>query len=389
MRRLWLIFAQTVTVSLAVLFVISTLKPEWLGNSPPNTPRIVALQETAPNETATSAAATYRDAARRALPSVVHIFTSQKIRQPRHPLMEDPLFRHFFGDRSESNEQRSAGLGSGVIVSSEGYILTNYHVVEAADQIEVAFNDGSTTPAKLVGGDPESDLAVLRIAPEKGKSGKLPAITLGQMENLFVGDVVLAIGNPFGVGQTVTMGIVSALGRSHLGINTFENFIQTDAAINPGNSGGALVDSRGNLVGINTAIYSRSGGSLGIGFAIPISTARSVMEQIIQTGTVTRGWIGVEAQEITAELAETFGLSDPDGALIAGVQRGSPADLGGVRPGDILLSVNGKPVKDPQVMLDLIASQKPGETVPFKLRRQKTLVDANIRIGKRPAIRRE
>ena len=303
--------------------------------------------------------------------------------------MEDPLFRHFFGDRSESNEQRSAGLGSGVIVSSEGYILTNYHVVEAADQIEVAFNDGSTTPAKLVGGDPESDLAVLRIAPEKGKSGKLPAITLGQMENLFVGDVVLAIGNPFGVGQTVTMGIVSALGRSHLGINTFENFIQTDAAINPGNSGGALVDSRGNLVGINTAIYSRSGGSLGIGFAIPISTARSVMEQIIQTGTVTRGWIGVEAQEITAELAETFGLSDSDGALIAGVQRGSPADLGGVRPGDILLSVNGKPVKDPQVMLDLIASQKPGETVPFKLRRQKTLVDANIRIGKRPAIRRE
>ena len=389
MRRLWLIFAQTVTVSLAVLFVISTLKPEWLGKSPANTPRIVALQETAPNETAPSAAATYRDAARRALPSVVHIFTSQKIRQPRHPLMEDPLFRHFFGDRSESNEQRSAGLGSGVIVSSEGYILTNYHVVEAADQIEVAFNDGSTTPAKLVGGDPESDLAVLRIAPEKGKSGKLPAITLGQMENLFVGDVVLAIGNPFGVGQTVTMGIVSALGRSHLGINTFENFIQTDAAINPGNSGGALVDSRGNLVGINTAIYSRSGGSLGIGFAIPISTARSVMEQIIQTGTVTRGWIGVEAQEITAELAETFGLSDPDGALIAGVQRGSPADLGGVRPGDILLSVNGKPVKDPQAMLDLIASQKPGETVPFKLRRQKTLVDANIRIGKRPAMRRE
>ena len=389
MRKLWLIFAQTVTVSLAVLFVISTLKPEWLGKSPANTPRIVALQETAPNETAPSAAATYRDAARRALPSVVHIFTSQKIRQPRHPLMEDPLFRHFFGDRSESNEQRSAGLGSGVIVSSEGYILTNYHVVEAADQIEVAFNDGSTTPAKLVGGDPESDLAVLRIAPEKGKSGKLPAITLGQMENLFVGDVVLAIGNPFGVGQTVTMGIVSALGRSHLGINTFENFIQTDAAINPGNSGGALVDSRGNLVGINTAIYSRSGGSLGIGFAIPISTARSVMEQIIQTGTVTRGWIGVEAQEITTELAETFGLSDPDGALIAGVQRGSPADLGGVRPGDILLSVNGKPVKDPQVMLDLIASQKPGETVPFKLRRQKTLVDANIRIGKRPAMRRE
>ena len=389
MRRLWLIFAQTVTVSLAVLFVIGTLKPEWLGKPPGNTPRIVALQESTTSDAPPAAASTYRDAARRALPSVVHIFTSQKIRQPRHPLLDDPIFRHFFGDRSESGEQRSAGLGSGVIVSGEGYILTNYHVVESADQIEIAFNDGTTTPAKLVGGDPESDLAVLRIDSEKAKSGKLPAITLGQMDNLLVGDVVLAIGNPFGVGQTVTMGIVSALGRSHLGINTFENFIQTDAAINPGNSGGALVDSRGNLVGINTAIYSRSGGSLGIGFAIPISTARNVMEQIIQTGTVTRGWIGVEAQEITAELAETLGLNETDGALIAGVQRGSPADLGGIRPGDVLLAVNGKPVKDPQVMLDLIAGQKPGETVPFKLRRQKSVVDASIRIGKRPAMRRE
>ena len=218
---------------------------------------------------------------------------------------------------------------------------------------------------------------------------KLPSITLGNMDQLGIGDVVLAIGNPFGVGQTVTMGIVSALGRSHLGINTFENFIQTDAAINPGNSGGALVDSRGNLVGINTAIYSRSGGSLGIGFAIPVSTSKNVMEQIIQTGTVTRGWIGVEAQEITQELAESFGLPDSNGALIAGVQRGSPADAGGIKPGDILLAVDGKPVKDPQVMLDLIASLKPGETIAFNLRRQKTLVDASIRIGKRPPLRRE
>jgi serine protease DegQ len=220
------------------------------------------------------------------------------------------------------------------------------------------------------------------------RSSKLPAITLAQMENVGVGDVVLAIGNPFGVGQTVTMGIVSALGRSHLGINTFENFIQTDAAINPGNSGGALVDSSGNLVGINTAIYSRSGGSLGIGFAIPVSTARNVMEQIIQTGAVTRGWIGVEAQEITRELAESFGLPDVDGALIAGVQRGSPADLGGIKPGDVLLAVDGQAVSDPQVMLELIARQKPGEMVAFKLRRQKALVDATVRIGKRPPLRR-
>lgn len=386
MRRFWLIFAQTVTVSLAVLFVVSTLKPEWLGKAG-SAPSIVALRESAAGGDAVAASSSYREAARQALPSVVHIFTSQKVKTPRHPLLDDPLFRHFFGERPESEgQQRSFGLGSGVIVSSSGYVLTNYHVVDAADQIEIALNDGSTHKARLVGGDPETDLAVLQIAPDKNRETKLPAITLGQMDNLLVGDVVLAIGNPFGVGQTVTMGIVSALGRSHLGINTFENFIQTDAAINPGNSGGALVDSRGNLVGINTAIYSRSGGSLGIGFAIPISTAKNVMEQIIQNGSVTRGWIGVEAQEITQELADSFGLPDTEGALIAGVQRGSPADQGGIRPGDILLAVGGKPVHDPQAMLDLIANQKPGETIEFKLRRQKAPFDTALRIGKRPRL---
>jgi len=200
--------------------------------------------------------------------------------------------------------------------------------------------------------------------------------------------VALAIGNPFGVGQTVTMGIISALGRSHLGINTFENFIQTDAAINPGNSGGALVDSQGRLIGINTAIYSRSGGSLGIGFAIPISIAQNVMEQIIRTGSVTRGWIGVEAQEITIDLAESFGLPDTNGALIAGVLRGSPADVGGIRPGDILLAVGGRVVKDPQSMLDLIAGQKPGETIGFTLRRQANVVETTVQIGKRAPQRR-
>ena len=388
MHRLWLIFTQTVTVSLAVFFVISTLRPEWLAESPGRETQVVALHESSGSSGEAVTSLSYRDAARRALPSVVHVFTSQKIRQPRHPLIDDPLFRYFFGGRPESS-QRTSGLGSGVIVSSQGYILTNYHVVEAADQIEVSLNDGTSYRAKLVGGDPESDLAVLQIEAEKNTSAKLPAITLAQMENVFVGDVVLAIGNPFGVGQTVTMGIVSALGRSHLGINTFENFIQTDAAINPGNSGGALVDGQGNLIGINTAIYSRSGGSLGIGFAIPVSTARKVMEQIIETGTVTRGWIGVEVQEITPELAESFGLTDTAGALIAGVQRGSPADQGGIEPGDILLAVNGKAVKDPQTMLDLIAGQTPGETVPFKLRRQKSVFDTNLRIGKRPALRRE
>ncbi|MBP6711596.1 MAG: trypsin-like peptidase domain-containing protein, partial [Propionivibrio sp.] len=293
------------------------------------------------------------------------------------------------GDSSEPEDGQNSGLGSGVIVSASGYVLTNYHVIEAADQIEVSLNDGRNLKARLVGSDPETDLAVLQIEAEASEELKLPAINLGRMEDVIVGDVVLAIGNPFGVGQTVTMGIVSALGRSHLGINTFENFIQTDAAINPGNSGGALVDTRGNLLGINTAIYSRSGGSLGIGFAIPISTAGSVMEQIIQTGTVTRGWIGVEAQEITPELAESFELKDNNGALIAGVQRGSPADAAGIRPGDILRSVAGKPVADPQVMLDLIAALKPGETVPFQLLRQKAEFSTTIKIGKRPPLTRE
>ena len=389
MRRLWLIFAQTVTVSLAVLFVVSTLKPEWLGKTVGAGPNIVALRESSAvaGDPATGSAS-YRDAAQKALPSVVHVFTSQRIRAPRHPLIDDPVFRHFFGDAPEPQGQTKSGLGSGVVVSDDGYILTNFHVVDGADQIEVALNDGKTLNARLVGGDPETDLAVLQIDQAKGSATTLAAITLGQMDNIVVGDVVLAIGNPFGVGQTVTMGIVSALGRSRLGINTFENFIQTDAAINPGNSGGALIDSRGNLVGINTAIYSRSGGSLGIGFAIPISTAKSVMEQIIATGSVTRGWIGVEVQEITQEIAESFGLSDTSGALIAGVQRGSPADAGGIKPGDILLAVNGKTVKDPQEMLEQIARQKPGESVPFKLRRQQALLETTVRIGKRPPSRR-
>ncbi|MDE1545054.1 Do family serine endopeptidase [Dechloromonas agitata] len=381
MQRLWLIFAQTATVALALLFVVSTLKPEWL----PQRQAVVALQEApSSDETGRAPIGSYRDAARAALPSVVHIYTTQAVRQPRHPLFDDPIFRHFFGERPEGQPRQNSGLGSGVIVSPNGYILTNYHVIEGADDIQVSLNDSKTYKAKVVGSDPESDLAILQI-----KAEKLPAITFGQMDSLRVGDVVLAIGNPFGVGQTVTMGIVSALGRSHLGINTFENFIQTDAAINPGNSGGALVDSQGHLVGINTAIYSRTGGSLGIGFAIPVSSARSIMEQIIRTGSVTRGWIGVEAQEITPELAESFGLPDTEGSLIAGVMRGSPADTAGIRPGDVLLSVNGKPVKDPQVMLDLIAALTPEERAAFRLRRDKGIVEVQVRIGKRPAMRAE
>jgi Do/DeqQ family serine protease len=380
MKRLWFIFAQAVTVSVALLFVVQTLKPEWLDRRLVSaaTGGVVAIQEAAPAGS-THVAVSYAEAARKAVPAVVHIFTSQEVKAP-HPFLNDPLFRHFFGDRFGEQPQRQSGLGSGVVVSADGYILTNNHVVDGADEIEVASNDGRKFKAKIVGADPESDLAVLKVHPDS----KLPVITFARSDDLHVGDVVLAIGNPFGVGQTVTSGIVSALGRSHLGINTFENFIQTDAAINPGNSGGALVDSDGSLVGINTAIYSQSGGSMGIGFAIPVSLARNVMEQIIKSGAVTRGWIGVEVQEISPELAESFRLPGTEGAIIAGVMRGSPADKAGIAPGDVLLSVAGKPVKDAQNMLELIAGLPPGQAAKFRIRREGKDLELSGVIGKRP-----
>ncbi|HUW38367.1 MAG TPA: Do family serine endopeptidase [Rhodocyclaceae bacterium] len=383
MRRLWLIFAQAVTVSLAFLFVAQTLKPEWLGRAAGS--KVVAVQEAASPPGDARKVVSYSMAAQKALPSVVYIYTSQEVKAPVSPLLNDPFFRHFFGDRFEVQPQRRSGLGSGVVVSADGYILTNNHVIEAADQIEVALQDGRKFKARVAGADPDSDLAVLRI----DAGGKLPAITFAPSGSLRVGDVVLAIGNPFGVGQTVTSGIVSALGRSHLGINTFEDFIQTDAAINPGNSGGALIDSNGNLVGINTAIYSQSGGSMGIGFAIPISLAKNVMEQIIKTGTVTRGWIGIEVQEITPELADSFKLPDTQGALIAGVMRGGPADRAGIRPGDILMTVAGRRVTDAQGMLEMIAELKPGSQAQFGLRREGKTVDLAVTIAKRPKPRPE
>ena len=382
MRRLWLTFAQTITVCVAILFVLKTLKPEWLAQMPVSSlgvGSVATVIEAAP-DAAAKRPGSFAEAAKRAVPAVVHIFTSQEVKSPRHPFMNDPIFRHFFGDRFGDESQRRSGLGSGVVVSPEGYILTNYHVIDGADEIEVAHNDGNKYKARVVGSDPESDLAVLRIPADH----KFPVIAFGNSDTLRVGDVVLAIGNPFGVGQTVTSGIVSALGRSHLGINTFENFIQTDAAINPGNSGGALVDTNGHLVGINTAIYSQSGGSMGIGFAIPVSLARNVMEQIVRNGDVTRGWIGVEVQEITPELAESFRLSSSEGALIAGVMRGSPADKAGIKPGDVLAQVAEKKVRDAQSMLELIAALQPGTKAHFGLKREGRDVAVEVTIGKRP-----
>jgi serine protease DegQ len=378
MVRLWLIFAQAATVAVAVLFVVSTFRPEWL---PSRSGALGVVQQAITTGPLPTAARTgsYHEAVQRAAPSVVNIFTSKEIRSQRHPLLNDPIFRRFFGDQLPDEAQRAASLGSGVIVSANGFVLTNHHVVEAADEIEVALPDGKKLLAKVVGNDPETDLAVLRVNAEN-----LPAITFGSSDALKVGDVVLAIGNPFGVGQTVTGGIVSALGRTGLGINTFENFIQTDAAINPGNSGGALIDAGGNLVGINTAIFSRSGGSMGIGFAIPVSTAKAVLEQIVKSGSVTRGWIGVEVQEITPTLAESFRLGGQRGALIAGVLRGGPADKAGVKPGDVLVEVQGKPVADPTTMLNLIAALPPGSPAKMKLKRQGQDVDATINVGRRP-----
>ena len=383
MHKVWLIFAQFVAALVVVAAALFTLD-RFIPGLLPADDGAITIREVAGAAGVAPAPSTFADAAAKSRPAVVNIFTSKQVRAPRTPFMDDPAFRRFFGDNlpMHNRPQRVSNLGSGVIVSQDGFILTNHHVIEAADEIQVALPDGKTLEAVVVGTDPDTDLAVLKV-----KHDHLPAISFAKAETLRVGDVVLAIGNPFGVGQTVTMGIVSALGRSHLGINTFENFIQTDAAINPGNSGGALVDTAGNLVGINTAIYSRTGGSLGIGFAIPVSSAKDIMEQIIQNGSVTRGWIGVEAQEITPELAESFGLPDTAGALIAGVVRGSPADGAGVRPGDVLLAVGDKAVKDSQVMLDLIAALKPDERVTFRLRRDKTLIELPVRIGKRPAMK--
>ncbi len=386
MRRLWLVFAQTVTISVAVMFVLSTLKPEWVYGDGQVSPTVAIVEATLPPAPATGESNTvsYAGAAQRALPAVVHIYTRQTARVPDHPLMNDPVFRHFF-----STPERT-GLGSGVIVDPQGFILTNNHVIEGADEIETVLNDGRRFEARLIGRDPETDLAVLKLV----NANSLPAIAFAPADSLTVGDVVLAIGNPFGIGQTVTMGIASALGRNHLGINTFENYIQTDAAINPGNSGGALIDGAGRLVGINTAIYSRSsnargvdspsGGGLGIGFAIPVSIARKVLEQIIQHGEVVRGWVGIEMREITPELAESLELASNHGILITSVLNGSPADKSGVQPGDVLIAIDGQEVQIPREMLDLVASLPPGKAAVFRLLRGSRKIEVKILVGRRP-----
>ncbi|HEY0843081.1 Do family serine endopeptidase [Methylotenera sp.] len=377
-KRLWLIFAQAATICMALIFALRIFYPNFFNFRE----QALVVKQAEPSS-ATSTVYSYSNAVKKAMPAVVNIFTSKKPRSsPHQDFLEDPAFRHFFGDQLDEPEpqaQPENSLGSGVIVSSQGLILTNNHVIATADSIEVALSDGRKMTATVVGTDPDTDLALIKV-----DANDLPAITFASSDALNVGDVVLAIGNPFGVGQTVTQGIVSALGRSHLGINIYENFIQTDASINPGNSGGALINTEGNLVGINSAIYSRSGGSMGIGFAIPTTLARQVMEQIAAQGNVTRGWIGIEAQDITPELAESFRLNKAQGALIAGVLKHSPADRAGLRSGDILVAIEGKPVTDSGSMLNLIAALQPNQKATLQIVRDGAIANIAIIIGKRP-----
>ena len=379
MHRLWLLFAQTVTVCLGILFIVTTLRPDWMAepaSSPASRPGV--------SSSAAPQALSYHNAVKQATKSVVNIYTSKHVNVPLIPPLADPELERLFRDvPGFSRRKESTSLGSGVIVRNDGYLLTNYHVVEAADAIQVALSDGRETKATLVGADPESDLAVLKIdLPD------LQAIAFHEDQSVRVGDVVLAIGNPFGVGQTTTMGIVSALGRNRLGINIYENFIQTDAAINPGNSGGALIDTSGRLVGINTAIYSETGGSLGIGFAIPAQAAQIIMDQIIQKGAVTRGWLGIEPQDITPDLAQAFKLKLRDGVIVAGVVRNGPAAQAGVRVGDIIVQMNDAPVLDSIGFLNQIAPVAPGQKVKLLVLRDGKQQEVSVQIGTRPPVRR-
>ncbi len=323
----------------------------------------------------------YADAVSTASPAVANLYTTKFVNKSAHPMLEDEQFRKFFGDNLPKQRRMESSLGSAVIMSTEGYLLTNNHVVAGADQIVVALRDGRETLARIIGSDPETDLAVLKIDLHD-----LPAITLGRSDNIKIGDVTLAIGNPFGVGQTVTMGIISATGRNQLGLNTYEDFIQTDAAINPGNSGGALVDAHGNLMGINTAIFSKSGGSQGIGFAIPVKLALEVMQAIIEHGQVIRGWLGIEVQPLTPELAESFGLEGRPGIVVAGIYRDGPAQKAGLQPGDLILNIDGEAAGDGRRSMNQVARAKPGEKISIEIMRNGKLQELSAEIGVRPPV---
>jgi len=386
MRKLWLIFAQTVTVALALLFVVSTLKPEWLqdgwlpGRATLNhtgaVPVVISAPARQPSAEPTSGLSL---AASVASPAVVSVVATKEGEERGDA---DAWQRYFFGQGGHPQAPGpQIGLGSGVIASPQGYLLTNHHVIAGADEIKVRLADGRESPAQLIGTDPESDVAVLKIDLDR-----LPVIHLGRIDELHVGDEVLAIGNPFNVGQTVTSGIVSALGRSGLGLSTFENFIQTDAAINPGNSGGALVDAQGNLIGINTAIFSRSGGSMGIGFAIPVDVARQVMDGLVTAGVVTRGWIGVQPQDLTPQFVQSFQLPVSSGVLIVGVLDGGPASAAGIRAGDVVVSINTEKIANTAQLMNVVAALRPQALAEIGLQRGDDELKVQLTVGQRPPV---
>jgi serine protease DegS len=365
----------SVATGLAAAFLVLLLRPDLTGREPAAPAKPVLLDRS-------GGPVSYADAVQRSAPAVVNVFATKITREQPHPLFEDPLFKRFFGDQaSRPRYKRENSLGSGVIVDGNGYILTNNHVIEAASDIQIVLGDGRNLPARIVGSDPETDLAVLQAAGRK-----LPVADIGRSDQMQVGDVVMAIGNPFGVGQAVTMGIVSATGRNQLGITDFENFIQTDAAINPGNSGGALINAVGEVVGINTAIFSRSGGSHGIGFAIPIQLAEEVMNQIVEHGRVIRGWLGITGQDLTPALAESLGIQFREGILVSGVLEGGPADQAGLKPGDVIAMIDRRPIGSSPEMLKSIAAKAPGSPLSIALYRDDRELEQIAIVGERPPI---
>lgn len=375
MTRFFKSYGWPLVVGLLLALLLMESFPHWVG-----LPRAdLTLQQAPIYKNASSGPASYATAVNQASPAVANLYTTKVVSNPLPPLYSDPAFKKFFGENLPQQKRMESSLGSAVLMSKEGYLLTNNHVTAGADQIIVALKDGRETLARVIGSDPETDLAVLKIdLPD------LPAITLGRSDNINIGDVVLAIGNPFGVGQTVTMGIISATGRHQLGLNTYEDFIQTDAAINPGNSGGALVDAQGNLLGINTAIFSRSGGSQGIGFAIPVKLALDVMRSIVEHGQVVRGWLGLEVQALTPELAESLGLLESPGILVAGVYRNGPTAKAGLQPGDVILKIAGKNAQDGRTSMNQVALMLPGEKIKLEILRNGEPQTLTATIGMRP-----
>ncbi len=386
MRKLWLLFAQAVTIALAVVLVLAAWKPQWWASTrareiaaaaTPAAPRAPVLADASALLGHAGASNSFAAAVRRAAPAVVSITASKttlrKTAQGNGPAAWQRDF--FAGGRS----QTQTGLGSGVLVSADGYLLTNQHVVDGADDIEVTLSDGRSASATVVGTDVDSDLALLKIALDN-----VPVIPFGDIRHLSVGDPVLAIGNPFNVGETVTSGIVSALDRNQLGLSTIENFIQTDAAINPGNSGGALVDGEGRLVGINTAIFSRSGGSMGIGFAIPVDIAREVMDALIRDGQVTRGWIGVQPRDLTPEFADSFQLPVHEGVLVTGVLRDGPAARAGLKPGDVVTAIGGVKISNTAQLLRAVGALKPPASAVLAVQRGSDALTLSVPVARRP-----